>query len=312
MDSSDQRERLRRLHRAQLAAVRRRATAERIAALERARRRTTVSLAVVLLACVGLVTLGAVTEGNVIDAVFSSLRAKEARFDELTVGRAIRVVDETGRELAVLGREGAQPGGREPVVLGLNAHTRSGTAQTLRLAASPSGSALSLRTPDDRSSVALIAGAAGPEITLTEGSKRRTLSERPETPSALPPVAAPRGESRQALDLRQTGVQDIGHGFMVVRLAVEPSGAGARLRGRIINTSSVRHKRLEFRLLAAGRSESFRINLISPGNSTGFEVKLPGVAASDLQRGRIEYLGSTVNYFEHSLDGYDGAWVSNR
>ncbi len=50
----------------------------------------------------------------------------------------------------------------------------------------------------------------------------------------------------------------------------------------------------------------FRVSLISPGNSTGFQVMIPDATLDGSSIAEIEYLRSTVTYQGHSLRGLDG------
>ncbi len=93
---------------------------------------------------------------------------------------------------------------------------------------------------------------------------------------------------------------------MVSRLEAFARETGVHVRGRMINTTSVRHRDLEFRIALGGRSEVFQVSLISPGNSTGFQLMVLDATLDGSSIAEIEYLRSTVTYQGHSLRGLDG------
>lgn len=243
--------------------------------------------------------------------------SRHSPLDELWVHGAIHLLDESGQQIALLGQE--QRIG--PIVLGLYAPTAPGqeSEQTLRLATSESGSALSVRTATGDSSVTIFAGERGPEVELKQGSVGRLITHLSEplrhatssVARGLPAVGSGSPSSPE-IDLSLDGIQDIGGGFMVSRLAAEERPDGVKVTGRVINTTSIKHRQLRFRMTLGERSEVFEINLISPGNSTGFAVLLPDAQLAGSGFARIEYLNSTVTYFGHSLRGLDGQLGSKR
>jgi hypothetical protein len=281
------------LHQARLAA--------RSAALRRLRSR---SIAGALLLIMVLGGVGARFADQAAD-VFTSIAAHTAWFDELTVRGALHVVDENGRELAYLGQEGKNGG---PIVLNLFSPESPEPRQTLRMAATASGSAISMQSPLGTSTLTLYATDSGPEIELGRGSRRKVISEHtgPRSTAVLPPVSA-RGNGQVGLvDLTLPAIQEIGNGFMVVQLGLAKQGTGVRVSGRVINSTSVQHAGIQFGISVGGQSQRFDINLISPGNSTGFAVDIPDVRLDDAKTAQIRYLRSTVNYFSHSLKGNQG------
>ena len=305
------RDRERKLHRAQLAEA-------RLLAIRRLQRRRRFRYAGALTLAAG-VALVLASSGSGIAGPSDAAPTRGTRsapLDELWIRGAIHLVDESGRELAVLGRE--QPIG--PTVLGLYAPSLPDrdSEQTLRLATSDSGTALSVRTADGDSSVTVIAGSRGPEMELKQGSRRRVITHLSEAPlaaatrgRALPAVgAAPPGGPE--IDLAVSEIQNIGGGFMVSGLSATEEAGGVRVSGRMINTTSVKHRALSFRMTLNGQSEVFEIGLISPGNSTGFSVKLPGPKMASAGLARIELMGSTINYLGHSLRGIDGVFNAGR
>ena len=123
---------------------------------------------------------------------------------------------------------------------------------------------------------------------------------------------AARTSGPATLDLNFPDIQRIGDGFMVSQLSTESTADGVRVRGRVINSTAVRHRKARFQIGAGRQNATFEIGLISPGNSTGFEVLLPGLTPTAARRASIAYLGSTVNYFDHSLRGVNGEVAASR
>jgi hypothetical protein len=116
----------------------------------------------------------------------------------------------------------------------------------------------------------------------------------------------------QAIDLATSRVQDVGHGFLVSKLVAVARPNGVRIAGRIINTTSVRHRDLAFRIGLGEHAAKFKVNLISPGNSTGFWAVVPDASLDSNPAAEIEFLSSTVNYLGLSLQGHDGVLRNSR
>ncbi len=304
IEHEEERERERQLHRAQLRTARVRAT--------RTRQARVVATAIAAGAIAGGIA-AYVLIGAAPDRGSAATLSGTVTLDDLYLRGSLHVLDDAGREVALLGREAGQA--RGPVVLGLYSPADGDSAeQTLRLATSESGSAISLRSPEGDSSITLFAGRQGPEVALNRGASHRVISEQPEVVpapagTALPAVAAGTTPSSgpHLVQLTQSAVQSIGHGFMVSKLEATPHPNGVRVKGRVINTTSVAHKGLSFRIALGEHSQAFGINLISPGNSTGFWTVVRGASLEGSPPAEIEYLASTVTYQGHSLRGHDGA-----
>ncbi len=282
-----------------------------VRALERRQRRTAwLAGATVTALAVGAAALlvGGVPGMQIPDVIY----ARSIRADRVAVTGDLRLLDAVGNELAVLGRERGPDGtlADAPVVLALNADGDS-SHQTLRLAASKTGAALSLDSPTGDSSLSLLSMPSGPTLELRSGeNSRRLSSDAPAAPAvAAGPTAAaarpgasegvpawtPRREELPSGAIPE--VRDIGHGLLVADLAIEPGAEGSVVvRGRVINTTSVAHAGLGFRVRVGDASGTFPIYRISPGNSTGFSIEIPGAADQPLEETTIEYLGSTVAF----------------
>ncbi len=96
------------------------------------------------------------------------------------------------------------------------------------------------------------------------------------------------------VDLTKAIAQDIGNGFFVSDLSVEEYLTGVKVRGRMINATALDHLNADFEITIAESSREFSVNRIPSGNSTRFEVHVPGVALDKVKESRIRYLRSTV------------------
>jgi hypothetical protein len=243
-------------------------------------------------------------------AQYADLVAGALSVDHLLVRGQVELVDESGRRLAFLGREPADVGGPAPVAFGLYGDDAEG--QVLRMAASSRGAALSLEAPEGESSLSLVALAGGAQIDLRDGEITRQLGAEP--PAALPEVAAAPVESAlreipewrpQASDPARGPVAnaiDVGDGFVAVDLALVESDAGAELTGRMVNGTALTHHGLAFRVTIDGVTESFTIPKISPGNSTGFSLRIPGATSAPVTPPSIAFLGSTIGFQANSIE----------
>lgn len=99
------------------------------------------------------------------------------------------------------------------------------------------------------------------------------------------------------VDLSTTDIQGIGDGFFAARLSAERHLTGLRVRGRIVNATSVRHEAAQFRITIGEQRQGFTVNIISPGNSTSFNVYVPDVAEEQERWARIEYQQSMIRYY---------------
>lgn len=233
---------------------------------------------------------------------------------DLTLRGALRVVDDAGRSLVFIGREPTASAGSGQAVIGLFAGAGDAVpTQTIRLATSAKGSALSLSTPEGTSSSSVFAGQNGALIELRRGETARQISERDpgsavrgraaepgavartEAPASAP--AALRGVEHGALvDLNDPALQPIGDGLYVGRLSLSDRSGVLRVQGRLVNATSVEQTRAEFRLSVAGRELPFIVSRIGAGASTAFTLELPSASAAALREARIRWVRSTLSY----------------
>lgn len=101
----------------------------------------------------------------------------------------------------------------------------------------------------------------------------------------------------EVIDFTVPSIQPVDDGFMLSRAEQEAHLTGIKFRGRILNTQSINHKNITFKLIVNKTEKEFSVNQISAGNSTSFEVYVPDLAAQDARYGRIKYIESTIEYY---------------
>ncbi|MGH9885835.1 MAG: hypothetical protein ACREBE_09920 [bacterium] len=294
----------------------------RISALERANRRLWIGLAGLAMTLVSVcIAAGLLATGLELPGSMTAPQDASGRHslvaDDVTVRGTLRVVDEAGRNLVFIGREGAtsNAASSSQAVIGLYAGGGSDAEQqTIRIATSPAGSAFSLGTPDGEGSVSMIASESAVSVDLRKGDSTRTLSARAESPPSHPPqpVASegPRPEARAetrtvpvgptsgagaVVDLSDPAPQPIGDGFSVVGLSLSDESGVLRVRGRLVNSSDVEQLRAEFSLQVAGRELPFSVAVIAAGGSTPFSLELPPTKSDALRAARLRWVRSAVN-----------------
>ena len=305
----------------------------RLGALERANRRLWIGVGALFTTLVSLGIAGGLFAAHfeIPGAPASGGVTEQLTVGDLEVRNAIRVVDDAGRNLAWVGRE-AQSGGATQAVVGLYAAAPGAgdSQQTIRIATSSLGSALSLASADGANSSSLFAGKTGVSLELRRGNSATTYTDKAGAPSsaaaqeAAPPPPAPVPESAPAaeapagrrteadalagrwtsdvgtftVDLTNPTLQSLGSGFLVGPTSVTDSSGGLRVRGRIVNTTSVDQSRAEFKLGVGKREVSFLVARVSAGGSAPFAVELPENSKADVRAARMRWLRSTVRYGE--------------
>jgi len=104
-------------------------------------------------------------------------------------------------------------------------------------------------------------------------------------------------EKKGLVDFTSSQVQGIGSGFYVVGIEMKQHLTGIKFSCRIINTQSVRHRNVTFKIKIGEKEKDFTINMISPGNSTSFTVYMPDIKPEDAHYGEITYQQSSVEYY---------------
>ena len=305
----------------------------RIGELERANRRLWIVIGALFTTFTSLAIAGGLFAAR-LELPVGAVAARGAlRVDELEVRHALRVVDDQGRDLVWLGREapgtaGAATGG-EQTVLGLfAAGDADAPQQTLRMATSKLGSALSLSSLDGSASSSLFAGKTGVSFELRRGSAVTSWSEKSGAPAAtavaapapapppapapaLAPAAAPSGPRSESealaarvtndpntasVDLTNPTLQALGSGFFVGPSSVTDSGGGIRVRGRIVNATSVDQARAEFRLTVGKREVAFSVARIAAGSSAPFALEMAQAPSSEIRAARMRWVRSSLSY----------------
>jgi hypothetical protein len=301
----------------------------RLGALERANRRLWIGVAASFSTLAGLGIAGVLFAAHLELPAGSLPQATTGALEveDLEVHRALRVVDDAGRTLITLGRDEKARGGAAQAVLALFATGDKGPLQTVRVATSPLGSGLSLSSLDGSASTSLFAGASGVSLELRRGASVRTLTDAREPTASVaavaplqpPPVApvlgpaktdaGPRseaealaaksgGDGSALVDLTNPTLQAVGSGFLVGPASVTDSSAGIRVRGKIVNATSVDQSRAEFKIAVGSREVSFTVARVSAGSSAPFSVELAAGGRADVRSARMRWVRSNVSYGE--------------
>jgi len=97
-------------------------------------------------------------------------------------------------------------------------------------------------------------------------------------------------------DLSRAGWQPIGKGFYLVDVTTTPLDKGVRIRGKIINATSVLHEGLTFIFRIGKSSATINLPRAAPAVALPFEVVLPDVAPADAKKAFIELESSTISF----------------
>ena len=303
----------------------------RIGELERANRRLWIGIGALFTTLASLALAGGLFAAHFeIPAGVAAAPGGKLALDELELRHALRIVDDQGRDLVWLGREkapGAAAASGEQTVLGLFAAGDSEEPQqTVRVATSKLGSALSLSSQDGGASSSLFAGKTGVSLELRRGSAVTSWSEKsgapaaaaapPPTPAPAPPAPAPaaapasgpRAESdalaaritsdsaAASVDLTNPTLQSLGSGFFVGPASVTDSAGGIRVRGRIVNATSIDQTRAEFRITVGKREVAFSVARIAAGASAPFALEMAQAPSAEIRAARMRWVRSSVSY----------------
>ena len=97
-------------------------------------------------------------------------------------------------------------------------------------------------------------------------------------------------------DLSRAGWQPIGKGFYLVDVTTAPLDKGVRIRGKIINATSVLHEGLTFIFRIGKSSATINLPRAAPAVALPFEVVLPDVPPADAKKAFIELESSTISF----------------
>lgn len=99
-----------------------------------------------------------------------------------------------------------------------------------------------------------------------------------------------------AVNLTSDGLQDIGKGFTVGKIELKQHLTGVKVSGIVINSTSLNHSGVTFRIKIANSVQSFTVNEINSGASSPFSAYIPDIKLEETNFGNISYDNSTVSY----------------
>jgi hypothetical protein len=100
------------------------------------------------------------------------------------------------------------------------------------------------------------------------------------------------------IDLTQQGWQELGHGLLITRISVAQHLTGVKVKGKIVNTLSVRQSKVSFSIQIGNSTKNFEIaQEILPGYGAPFEVYVPDVPLSSTNRATIQYQQSYMSSY---------------
>jgi len=100
--------------------------------------------------------------------------------------------------------------------------------------------------------------------------------------------------SAPLVDTSVETLQNLDGHFKVGKINVTQHLDGVKIKGIIINTSSVGHRNSEFKIELGGQERSFYVDYIGAGSQGVFNVFIPAVSPADARYATIEYQQSTV------------------
>jgi hypothetical protein len=101
---------------------------------------------------------------------------------------------------------------------------------------------------------------------------------------------------RPSVDLTVSEFQDIGDDFAVTIETVEPHLSGFKVRGRMLNITSVALLNVKFGIHMGEAYQNFTIDNIRPGHAARFEVYVPNLGVEDTDSAEINYRGANISY----------------
>ena len=135
---------------------------------------------------------------------------------------------------------------------------------------------------------------SGMEARLAEAENRKTpLPDSRSVEGRIPGAENPSGKT---IDPTVAWLQEIGYGFLVGHLTLEPTGEGVRVKGKIVNSTCLDHHNAHFRLAVNDRMQEILIPDLPAGGSANFEATIPGAAMENARPLKLQYLESSVAY----------------
>jgi hypothetical protein len=110
-------------------------------------------------------------------------------------------------------------------------------------------------------------------------------------------------ERKNFVDLTYTGSQSIGEIFSIIVEEVKPHLSGIKIKGEILNNSSVICSNIKFRVnfgetFTEQERELFILERINPGYSRDFELYIPDVPL-EIRHIEMELISSSISYLKH-------------
>jgi hypothetical protein len=102
--------------------------------------------------------------------------------------------------------------------------------------------------------------------------------------------------SDEQVDLGNSKLQHLRHGFGVSELSLQRQDTGVVVAGRIINTGSLRYRDATFRVKVASSSKELTISNLPPGSSGEFQVLLPNLPLENARTASFSLVSSAVEY----------------
>jgi len=102
--------------------------------------------------------------------------------------------------------------------------------------------------------------------------------------------------SDEQVDLGNSKLQQLRHGFAVSELKTERQDTGVVIAGRMINAGSLRYRDATFRLKVGNSAKEFVIASLPPGSSGVFEVVLANTPMENARTATFSLLSSAVEY----------------
>ncbi len=99
------------------------------------------------------------------------------------------------------------------------------------------------------------------------------------------------------INLTNPGVQKVDTVFLVSKIKVEKYLTGVKIKGLMINSSSLEHNDARFRITINTISREFAVKKISSGSSKKFTVEVPDVPIDKAVEAELKSLASSVSYF---------------
>jgi hypothetical protein len=102
--------------------------------------------------------------------------------------------------------------------------------------------------------------------------------------------------SDEQVDLANSKLQHLRHGFGVSELKLARQDTGVLVQGRMINASSLRYRDATFRVKVGNSAQEFTISNLPPGSSGEFDVVLPNLPLENARTATFSLVSSAVEY----------------